>query len=622
MRQMKRRLIMLLLVLALMIMHITAVVPAEEPPVKAAAEETKSEEKKSEEKKAEEVKEEANSQTTADEIKTDEKKADKEREEAKDQVSAEETKPEDKKAEEKKEEAAEAEGESQAEETKTEEEKSEEKKAQEGKEEAAAVETPVEETEPEEKKAEESEEEAAEDQTPAEETRPEEEKTEDKKSEEAGEEAAESQTVTTPAVNAAKDVWIDNTEDTSVTNVYGVIKEHDESGQGGGDTFYFKGQFNVTYSNPRPQAVQDAINETKEQLENTAKERGYKLYTISEVETEEEVWDHRKYETIEDGDAVLIGDTEYYGGTPEGDITRTHVASGDYGRKTTYQVVLDVTLNHAYSIAVNTTGKGTVTVEPESATEGTSVSVNYKADKGYRLADALVRNDSVEGPDGQISAVVYGESGMTEDSISFKMPASDVTVYVGFVEIPHDHELVKTEEVKASCEKDGTEAYWTCSICGRLFSDEKGSKEIEKPVKISASGHSWGEWVVTKEPTEEETGEKTRTCKIDPNHKETVSIPALEKEEQEPAVEEEKDDKDNKDKEVTAPKDNKKNDSGSSKKTSSNHSKKSSKKSSSKAKSPKTGDRTAAFFWAFMAMASFAGMMSAVLAVGNKKRRS
>ena len=621
MRQMKRRLIMLLLVLALMILHITAVVPAEEPSIKTETEETKSEEKKSEE-----VKEEAKDRKSADETKPEEKKAD-------------EKKAEEKKAVESKEEAAE--GQTPAEETKTDEKKADEKKAEENIEEAAESQTPAEETEPEEKKAEEAIEETSEGETPAEETKAEEKKAEEvkeeaaeggtpaeeanpeeKKAEKAKEKAAESQTVTTPAVNAAKDVWIDNTEDTSVTNVYGVIKEHDESGQGGGDTFYFKGQFNVTYSNPRPQAVQDAINETKEQLENTAKERGYKLYTISEVETEEEVWDHRKYETIEDGDAVLIGDTEYYGGTPESDITRTHVASGDYGRKTTYQVVLDVTLNHAYSIAVNTTGKGTVTVEPDSATEGTSVSVNYKADKGYRLADALVRNDSVEGPDGQISAVVYGESGMTEDSISFKMPASDVTVYVGFEEIPHDHELVKTEEVKAACETDGTQAFWTCSICGRMFSDEKGSTEIEKPVTIPASGHSWGDWVVTKEPTEEEAGEKTRTCKVDPDHKETVSIPALEKEE-EPAVEEDKDDEDDKNNEVTAPEDNnKKNNSTSPKKTSSKHSKKSSKKSSSKAKSPKTGDRSDAYFRAFMTMAMFLGMICAVLAGRNKIRHS
>ena len=575
---------MLLLVLALMILHITAVVPAEEPSIETAAEETKSEGKKAEEGKKAKVR------TSADETEADEKKAD------------------EKKTEEAQEEAAE--GQTPAEETKT-----GDKQAEGAEEEAAEGQTPAEETKAEEEKAEEVKEEAAEGESPAEGA-----KTAEKNAERAKEKAAEGQTVTTPAVNAAKDVWIDNTVDNSTSIIYSVIKEHDESTGEEGQTYSFKEQIPVTFSNPRPQAVEDAINEVTEELKETAKERGYKVYSIYEDTPTVKVWDNRKYETIEDNDAVLIGDTGYYSGTPEGDITRTHVASGDYGKNTSYYVVLDVTLNHSYNITVNTSGKGTVTVEPESAEEGTSVSVKYKADRGFRLADALVRNDSVEGPDGQISAVVYGESGMTEDSISFKMPASDVTVSVGFAEIPHDHELVKTEEVKPTCDKGGTEAYWTCSICGRMFSDEKGSTEIEKPATIPASGHSWGDWVVTKEPTEEAAGEKTRTCKVDPDHKETVSIPALEKEEeQEPAAEKEKDDED---KEVTPPKDNnKKNDSGSSKKTSSNHSKKSSKKSSSKAKSPKTGDRTYAYFRAFMTMALFLGMICAVLAGRNKNRR-
>ena len=41
------------------------------------------------------------------------------------------------------------------------------------------------------------------------------------------------------------------------------------------------------------------------------------------------------------------------------------------------------------------------------------------------------------------------------------------------------HNLVKTERVEATCAEAGVEAYWTCSACGKLFSDENGTTEHE-----------------------------------------------------------------------------------------------------------------------------------------------
>ena len=43
----------------------------------------------------------------------------------------------------------------------------------------------------------------------------------------------------------------------------------------------------------------------------------------------------------------------------------------------------------------------------------------------------------------------------------------------------------------------------------------------------TATGHDWGEWTVTKEPTYEEAGEETRVCKNDSSHIETRPIAAL-----------------------------------------------------------------------------------------------
>ena len=46
------------------------------------------------------------------------------------------------------------------------------------------------------------------------------------------------------------------------------------------------------------------------------------------------------------------------------------------------------------------------------------------------------------------------------------------------------HTLVAVAEVPATTEKEGTEAYWKCSECGKLFSDAEGKHEIAAPVVI------------------------------------------------------------------------------------------------------------------------------------------
>ena len=53
------------------------------------------------------------------------------------------------------------------------------------------------------------------------------------------------------------------------------------------------------------------------------------------------------------------------------------------------------------------------------------------------------------------------------------------------------HVLEKTEKVNADCENDGMEAYWTCKNCKRWFSDEDGTKELNKLPVISAFGHDY-----------------------------------------------------------------------------------------------------------------------------------
>ncbi len=52
------------------------------------------------------------------------------------------------------------------------------------------------------------------------------------------------------------------------------------------------------------------------------------------------------------------------------------------------------------------------------------------------------------------------------------------------------HTLTAHPEVEATCTEPGTEAYWSCDVCGKLFSDDEATVEIEAPVVIPAAGHT------------------------------------------------------------------------------------------------------------------------------------
>ena len=56
--------------------------------------------------------------------------------------------------------------------------------------------------------------------------------------------------------------------------------------------------------------------------------------------------------------------------------------------------------------------------------------------------------------------------------------------------------MTKTDAVEATCEAAGNSAYWTCSGCGKYFSDEAGATEIAaNSWVISALGHAYGAWI-------------------------------------------------------------------------------------------------------------------------------
>ena len=84
------------------------------------------------------------------------------------------------------------------------------------------------------------------------------------------------------------------------------------------------------------------------------------------------------------------------------------------------------------------------------------------------------------------------------------------------------HQLTAVEAVPATCETAGVEAYWKCSVCGKLFSDVEGKTEttLEK-LAIPAIGHAYGapvwKW------NDGFTASATFTCANDTSHVENVT---------------------------------------------------------------------------------------------------
>ena len=65
-----------------------------------------------------------------------------------------------------------------------------------------------------------------------------------------------------------------------------------------------------------------------------------------------------------------------------------------------------------------------------------------------------------------------------------------------------DHSYVTTV-IEPTCENRGYTVY-TCTKCGHTYTGDY----------VDATGHNYGEWVVTREPTDSTTGQRERTCSV------------------------------------------------------------------------------------------------------------
>ena len=119
--------------------------------------------------------------------------------------------------------------------------------------------------------------------------------------------------------------------------------------------------------------------------------------------------------------------------------------------------------------------------------------------------------------------------------------------------LEHTHHLVKTEAKPATHYEAGNLEYYRCSVCGKYYkdsdatvettleevtiakgehsysykSDENGHwEECECGDKLQSAAHTFGQWVVTKDPTATEKGSQERTCSVC-GYREVAEIDAI-----------------------------------------------------------------------------------------------
>ena len=85
---------------------------------------------------------------------------------------------------------------------------------------------------------------------------------------------------------------------------------------------------------------------------------------------------------------------------------------------------------------------------------------------------------------------VPGNRVLSETAVYFGS-ARGTDVPIGIGAVPCDHELSHCDAIDPTCTEDGAVEHWSCDVCGKLFSDGAGRHEIdENDVTVPASGHA------------------------------------------------------------------------------------------------------------------------------------
>ena len=90
--------------------------------------------------------------------------------------------------------------------------------------------------------------------------------------------------------------------------------------------------------------------------------------------------------------------------------------------------------------------------------------------------------------------------------------------------IPAGHVWNEVPEVAATCTQDGKEAHFACE-CGALAQGEEKTAVTAEDLVVPMLDHVYGDWTITKDPTEEAQGTAERACEC--GEKETATLEVL-----------------------------------------------------------------------------------------------
>lgn len=91
----------------------------------------------------------------------------------------------------------------------------------------------------------------------------------------------------------------------------------------------------------------------------------------------------------------------------------------------------------------------------------------------------------------------------------------------------YEYTLQEVKAKAATCTEAGNTAYYVCSVCGKLYTDQEGTNEVSaNTVVVPAKGHSFT-WIIDREATEQAEGSRHEECSICHEKKAAVAIPKL-----------------------------------------------------------------------------------------------
>ena len=144
--------------------------------------------------------------------------------------------------------------------------------------------------------------------------------------------------------------------------------------------------------------------------------------------------------------------------------------------------------------------------------------------------EEAIWGQTLSGNDVQVYPVLGGAK--VYQNITYQDCAKDEahTVYAYANEQKQESYDYTLQEVKAKepkCTEAGNKAYYKCSVCGKLYTDQEGTNEVSaNTVVVPAKGHSFT-WIIDREATEQAEGSRHEECSICHEKKAAVAIPKL-----------------------------------------------------------------------------------------------